>query len=130
MPVSLLHKSGYFLMRDEYQPSIEASIESLKAFEKCGFKSMEGWAQNVLGQSYLMSNQISEAAKHFANGFARGGESGDKSMVLFGVLGFSSIAYDENKLQRAAILFGCVDTMIRLTGYAFWASDKTYTIGS
>ena len=111
-------------MRDEYQPSIEAGIESLKAFEKCGFKSMEGWAQNVLGQSYLMSNQLSEAGNHFANGIARGRESGDKSMVLFGVLGFSSIAYFENNFQRSAILFGCVDTMIALTGYAFWSSDK------
>lgn len=124
LAVSLLQKSGYYLMQDEYPRAIEAGNESLKAFERCGFKSMEGWAQNVLGQSYLMARQLTDARSHFANGIARGRESGDKSMVLFGILGLGSIAFLENHFQRAAILLGAVDTMIRMTGYAFWSSDK------
>jgi hypothetical protein len=111
-------------MQDDYQHAIEAGNESLKAFERCGFKSMEGWAQNVLGQSYLMAGQIPDARSHFVNGIARGRESGDKSMVLFGMLGFASIAFFENHFQRSATLLGAVDTMIRVSGYAFWSSDK------
>lgn len=126
LAVTLLQKASYYLMQDDYTRSLEACRESIESFISSGFKSMRGWAHNVLGQGYLIAGDPQEARHHFADGIACGREAGDKSTVLYGLIGFSSVALVEKNYTRAAILLGAAETMIKTTGYAFWSTDKKF----
>lgn len=124
LAVALLQKASFYIMQDNYEKSLEACEESVEMFLLSGFKSMKGWAQAVMGQGHFATGDFESAGHDFAGSISSAREVGDKSMLLFGLMGFGALALAGKQLERAGILLGVVESIIQTTGYAFWSSDK------
>ncbi|HSL27100.1 MAG TPA: DUF4062 domain-containing protein [Acidimicrobiia bacterium] len=119
--LTLLQKGNIAIVTGDMEAALTATSECYQALR--GEQSnLAGWPLIGLGYCHLRMGEPDVAAKHFDQGIEEGRISGDKTIVLSGLMGLAGVAARLGDGARAARLLGASDAIRRAIGYQLWSA--------
>jgi tetratricopeptide (TPR) repeat protein len=126
--IALLGRGNLEIVRDRIEPALVVTTECVDLLSE-EWRSVAGWPLVGLGYCHLRRGEADVARKYFDDSIATGRRSGDKTIVLGGLMGLAGTAALEGDPARGARLLGASDAIRAALGYQMWSATlKMYEL--
>jgi predicted ATPase len=122
--LTLLQKGNIAIVTDEVEAALTITTECYQMM-RAEQSNLAGWPLIGLGYCHLRLGEPDVASKHFDHGIEEGRKSGDKTIVLAGLMGLAGVAAGQGDPDRAARLLGASDAIREAIGYRLWSATLT-----
>jgi predicted ATPase/class 3 adenylate cyclase len=126
--IALLGRGNLEIVRDQIETALVVTTECVDLLRE-EWPSVAGWPLVGLGYCHLRRGEADVARKYFDESITTGRRSGDKTIVLGGLMGLAGTAALEGDPGRGARLLGASDSIRAAIGYQLWSATlKMYEL--
>ncbi len=121
--LALMGKGSLLIVTDDFVSAI-AVTEECEALLSVEHPSVLGWPQVGLAYCHLRTDAADVARKYFGDAIATGRRTGDRTVVLGGLLGLAGVAACEGDGDLGGRLLGAAEAVQESMGYQLWSATE------